>query len=83
MRFWERGQAFFLGMAALFLLFSILCRFMTGVILKRLLREAENMSATKDRTLRQCKLKFQSCYNRFIDIKQQNYCIYGRKRNAL
>ena len=62
MRFLERGQAFFLGMAALFLLFSILCRFMTGVILKRLLREAENMSATKDRTLRQCKLKFQSCY---------------------
>ena len=62
MQAFERGHAFFMGAAALFLLFSILCRFMIGVILKRLIREAENMSATENGLLKQCKLKFRNCY---------------------
>lgn len=57
-----KGHAFFIGMAMLFLLLSILCRFMTGVLLKKLIKEAENMSATNNKLLRQCKLKFQNCY---------------------
>lgn len=57
-----RGHAFFIGMAVSFLLLSILCRFMTGVLLKKLLKEAENMSATENKLLKQCKLKFQNCY---------------------
>lgn len=57
-----KGHAFFIGMAMLFLLLSILCRFMTGVLLKKLIREAENMSATDNKLLKQCKLKFQNCY---------------------
>lgn len=62
MQAFERGHAFFMGAAAFFLLFSILCRFITGVILKKLNREAENMSATENRLLKQCKLKFRNCY---------------------
>ena len=52
MQAFERGHAFFMGAAALFLLFSMLCRFMIGVILKRLIREAENMSATENGLLK-------------------------------
>lgn len=57
-----KGHAFFIGVAMSFLLLSILCRFMTGVLLKKLLKEAENMSATENKLLKQCKLKFQNCY---------------------
>lgn len=57
-----KGHAFFTGAAMLLLLLSILCRFMTGVLLKKLLKEAENMSATDNKLLKQCKLKFQNCF---------------------
>lgn len=57
-----KGHAFFTGAAMLLLLLSILCRFITGVLLKKLLKEAENMSATDNKLLKQCKLKFQNCY---------------------
>lgn len=57
-----KGHAFFTGMALFFLLLSILCRFIAGVLLKKLIKEAENMSATDNRLLKQCKLKFQNCY---------------------
>lgn len=57
-----KGHAFFIGTAMSFLLLSILCRFMTGVLLKKLIKEAENMSATDNKLLKQCKLKFQNCY---------------------
>lgn len=56
------GHAFFTGMAVSLLLLSILCRFITGVLLKKLIREAGNMSATENRLLKQCRLKFQNCY---------------------
>lgn len=57
-----KGHAFFIGTAMSFLLLSILCRFMTGVLLKKLIKEAENMSTTENKLLKQCKLKFQNCY---------------------
>lgn len=62
MRAFLKGHAFFTGMALSLLLLSILCRFITGVLLKKLIKEAENMSATDNRLLKQCKLKFQNCY---------------------
>ena len=40
---------------------SILCQILLGVIYRRLIRETENMSATKNKSLQQLKLKFTSC----------------------
>ena len=40
---------------------SILCQILPGVIYRRLIRETENMSATKNKSLQQLKLKFTSC----------------------
>lgn len=40
---------------------SILCQILLGVIYSRLIRETENMSATKNKSLQQLKLKFTSC----------------------
>lgn len=43
------------------LLCSILCQILLGVIYRGLIRETENMSATKNKSLQQLKLKFTSC----------------------
>lgn len=40
---------------------SILCQILLGVTYRRLIRETENMSATKNKALQQLKLKFTSC----------------------
>ena len=48
--------------AILTLLFcSIICQILLGVIYHRLIRETENMSTTKNKSLQQLKLKFTSC----------------------
>ncbi|MCM1124218.1 MAG: hypothetical protein NC416_16675 [Eubacterium sp.] len=48
--------------AILSLLFcSILCQILIGVLYHRLIRETENMSATKNKSLQKLKLKFTSC----------------------
>ena len=52
----------FAAMTIILLTLSILCRFITGIFLNSLIREAENMSATQNRFLKQCKAKFRSCY---------------------
>lgn len=44
------------------LLLSIICQIIIGVIYQRLLRETENLSTTENKQLKQCKLKFQHCY---------------------
>lgn len=43
------------------LLCSILCQILIGVLYRRLIRETENMSATKNKSLQKLKLKFTSC----------------------
>lgn len=49
-------------LAILTLLFcSIICQVLLGVTYHRLIREAENMSATKNKSLQKLKLKFTSC----------------------
>lgn len=55
-----RHKIFMIVILTLFLC-SILCQFLLGVIYRRLIRETENMSATKNKSLQQLKLKFTSC----------------------
>jgi len=49
-------------MTIIFLLLSILCRFITGIFMNLLLREAENMATTNNRFLQQCKVRFRNSY---------------------
>lgn len=51
-----------LMMIFLFLLLSIICQIITGVIFRNLIREANNMTATDNKLLKQCKLKYSNCY---------------------
>ncbi len=44
------------------LLLSIICQIIIGVIFRRMIRETDNMSATANKRLKQCKLKFVNCY---------------------
>ncbi len=44
------------------LLLSILCQVAAGMAYQRLIRETERMSATRNKVLCQCKLKFANCY---------------------
>lgn len=55
-----RHKHFMIAILAL-LLCSILCQILIGVLYRRLIRETENMSATKNKSLQKLKLKFTSC----------------------
>ena len=44
------------------LLCSICCRIIIGILYQNMIKEADNMSATKNKALKQCKLKFSNCY---------------------
>lgn len=44
------------------LLLSIICQMIIGVIFRRMIKETDNMSATANKRLKQCKLKFVNCY---------------------
>lgn len=53
----------FLSGAIFILLFlSIICQIAVGVIYQGMIREAENMSTTENKLLKQCKLKYTNCY---------------------
>ena len=45
-----------------FLATSILMRLLLGAAYQRLIKETDNMSATKNKLLKQCKVKFANCY---------------------
>lgn len=52
-----------LSCAFLFFLFlSILCQIVTGIVYQSIIRETDNMAATNNRFLKQCKTKFVNCY---------------------
>lgn len=55
-----RHKNFMIAILAL-LSCSILCQILIGVLYRRLIRETENMSATKNKSLQKLKLKFTSC----------------------
>lgn len=44
------------------LLLSIICQIMIGVIYRQMIKETDNMSATDNKFLKQCKMKFVNCY---------------------
>ena len=44
------------------LLLSIICQIIIGVIYQNMIHEVDNMSTTKNKQLKQCKLKFANCY---------------------
>ena len=44
------------------LVLSIILRIMIGVLYQHMIKETENMSATANKVLKQCKLKFANCY---------------------
>lgn len=50
------------GIVILLLLLSIICQIMIGVLYQNMIKEADNMAATENRLLKQCKLKFINCY---------------------
>lgn len=41
---------------------SLLTRIIIGILYQNMIRQAENMSATENKVLKQCKLKFSNCY---------------------
>ncbi len=45
-----------------FLVLSIFVRVLLGVLYQNMIREADNMAITKNKLLKQCKLKFSNCY---------------------
>lgn len=45
-----------------FLVLSMTCRIMIGILYQNMIKETENMSATNNKILKQCKLKFANCY---------------------
>ncbi len=56
------AQSYFMGIVFLLLVLSILLQIIIGVLYRRMLRETDNMAATENRLLKQCKLKFTNCY---------------------
>ena len=55
----ERLISVFMG---LFLVLSILTRLGLGMMYQRLIKETDNMAATENKMLKQCKLKFANCF---------------------
>ena len=50
------------GLMILFLLLSIICQIIAGVIFQSMIVETDNMSATKNKLLKQCKQKYANYY---------------------
>ncbi len=45
-----------------FLVFSVFIRVLLGFLYRNMIKEADNMAATNNKLLKQCKLKFANCY---------------------
>lgn len=50
------------GLISFFLLSSIICQIVSGVIYQNMISESDNMSATKNKLLMQCKQKYANYY---------------------
>lgn len=55
-------QQIFFILTILFLLLSITCQIIIGVLYQRIIYATENMAVTENTQLKQCKLKFANCY---------------------
>ncbi|MBQ8591541.1 MAG: hypothetical protein IJ485_02165 [Lachnospiraceae bacterium] len=56
------SKQFLTGMVILLLLLSIICQIIIGVLYQMMIQETDNMAATKNKLLMQCKAKFANCY---------------------
>lgn len=72
------------GLISFFLLSSIICQIAVGVIYQKMISETDNMSATENKLLKQCKQKYASYYKLngkivntdvFVDKFLQRICI--------
>ena len=72
------------GLISFFLLSSIICQIAAGVIYQKMISETDNMSATENKLLKQCKQKYASYYKLngkivntdvFVDKFLQRICI--------
>ncbi len=52
----------FLKLAIFLITLSIICQIVAGVLYQSMIQETDNMSATNNKLLKQCKLKFANCY---------------------
>ncbi len=53
---------YFMEIVLALLVLSILFQIMIGVLYQKMIRETDNMAATENKLLKQCKLKFSNCY---------------------
>lgn len=72
------------GLISFFLLSSIICQIVCGVIYQKMISETDNMSATENKLLKQCKQKYANYYKLngkmvntdvFVDKFLQRICI--------
>lgn len=80
------------GLISFFLLSSIICQIISGVIYQNMISESDNMSATENRFLKQCKQKYANYYKLngkmvntgvFVDKFLQKIRIAGIRLNRL
>ncbi len=53
---------FFLKSSIFCITLSLICQIVAGILYQSMIQETDNMSATENRLLKQCKLKFANCY---------------------
>lgn len=56
------NQKLLTGIVVSLLLLSVLCQIMIGILYQNMIKETDNMAATENKLLKQCKLKFANCY---------------------
>lgn len=80
------------GLISFFLLSSIICQIISGVIYQNMISQSDNMSATENRFLKQCKQKYANYYKLngkmvntgvFVDKFLQKIRIAGIRLNRL
>lgn len=52
----------FLKLAIFLITLSVICQIVAGVLYQSMIQETDNMSATNNKLLKQCKLKFVNCF---------------------
>lgn len=58
----EMSHNIFIILSVTFIVLSIACQIMIGVLLQNMINETDNMTTTDNKLLKQCKLKFMNCY---------------------
>ena len=56
------NQNFFIILSVSLIVLGIACQIMIGVLIQNMINETDNMTATDNKLLKQCKLKFMNCY---------------------